>query len=159
MAVRIGVIGTGLMGGIHARAAQDAPGAELVAVAGGGRAAGLGSRLGVPAETSPDALLDRPEIDAVVIATPHTSHLPLVRAAAATGRHVLLEKPMGVSLPDCDAMTAACAEAGVTFMVAHISRFLPAVREAHARIAEEESDCESNTGFELSISNFRRTAT
>jgi predicted dehydrogenase len=138
MAVRIGVIGTGLMGGIHARAAQDAPAAELVAVAGGSRAAGLGARLGVPAEASPDALLDRPDIDAVVIATPHTSHLPLVRAAAATGRHVLLEKPMGVSLPDCDAMTAACAEAGVTFMVAHISRFLPAVREAHARIAQGE---------------------
>lgn len=138
MTVRIGVIGTGLMGGIHARAAQDASGAELVAVAGGSRAPGLGGRLGVPAEASPEALLDRTDLDAVVIATPHTSHLPLVRAAAATGRHVLLEKPMGVSLPDCDAMIAACADAGVTFMVAHISRFLPAVREMHARIAQGE---------------------
>lgn len=74
----------------------------------------------------------------MVIATPHTSHLSLVAAAAATGRHVLLEKPMGVSLADCDAMIAACETAGATFMVAHISRFLPAVRQAFARIAQGE---------------------
>ena len=50
MAVRVGVIGTGLMGGIHARAAQDAPGATLVAVGGGTRAPALGRRLGVAVE-------------------------------------------------------------------------------------------------------------
>jgi predicted dehydrogenase len=138
MVVRIGVVGTGLMGGIHARAAQDAPGAALVAVAGGSRASALGARLSVPVEPSVEALLARTDLDAIVVATPHTTHLPLVRAAAATGRHVLLEKPMGVSLPDCDAMIVACVDAGVTFMVAHISRFLPAVREAHARIAQGE---------------------
>jgi len=135
MTVRIGVIGTGLMGAIHARAAQDADGAELVAVGGGSRAEALGVRLGVAVEPDAAALLSRTDLDAVVIATPHTSHLALVDAAAAAGRHVLLEKPMGLSLADCDAMIASCAAASVSLMVAHISRFLPAVSEAHARIA------------------------
>jgi len=138
MAVRFGVIGTGLMGGIHARATQDAPGAELVAVGGGSRASALGTTLGVAVEPDATALLARTDLDAVVIATPHTTHLALVEAAAASGRHILLEKPMGVSVADCDRMMAACETAGVSLMVAHISRFLPAVREAHARIVGGE---------------------
>jgi predicted dehydrogenase len=123
------------MGGIHARAAQDAAGAQLVAVGGGTRAVALGADLGVAVEPDAPALLARTDLDAVVIATPHTTHLALVEAAAASGRHILLEKPMGVSLVDCDRMIAACAAANVSLMVAHISRFLPAVREAHQRIA------------------------
>lgn len=138
MVVRVGIIGAGLMGAIHARAAQDAPGAHLVVVGGGSRAGALGARLGVPVAPDAAAVLARDDLDAVVIATPHTSHRALVTAAARSGRHVLLEKPMGVTLDDCDAMTAACEVAGVTFMVAHISRFLPAVREAHGRIAQGE---------------------
>lgn len=136
MTVRVGVIGTGQMGGIHARAAQDADGAALVAVGGGSRAAGLGERLGVPAEPTAEALLARDDVDAVVVATPHTTHLSLVEAAAARGQHVLLEKPMGLSLADCDRMIDACTSAGVTFMVAHISRFLPAVAQAHRLVAD-----------------------
>jgi len=138
MTVRVGVIGTGLMGAIHARAAQDAEGAELVAVGGGSRAEALGARLGVAVEPDAAAVLARTDLDAVVIATPHTTHRSLVEAAAAAGRHILLEKPMGLSLADCDAMIGACAVAGVSFMVAHISRFLPAVSQAHARIAAGE---------------------
>jgi predicted dehydrogenase len=132
--VRVGVIGTGLMGGIHARAAQDAAGSTLVAVGGGTRAPALGARLGVPVEPSAEALLGRDDLDGVVLATPHTTHLALVEAAAARGLHVLLEKPMGLSVADCDRMIAVCAAAGVTLMVAHISRFLPAVSQAHERI-------------------------
>ena len=67
MTVRVGVIGTGLMGGIHARATQDAEGATLVAVGGGTRAGALGARLGVAVEPSAEALLDRTDLDAVVI--------------------------------------------------------------------------------------------
>lgn len=134
MTVRIGIIGTGQMGAVHAAAAQRVEGAELVAVAGGTRATELAARSGVAAERTPEALLDRPDIDAVVIATPHTSHRALVAAAAERGRHVFLEKPMAVSLDDCDAMTEACDSADVTLMVAHVTRYLEAVRRARAAV-------------------------
>jgi predicted dehydrogenase len=136
MSVRIGVIGTGQMGAIHALAAQDSAGATLVAVAGGSRAPGLAQRLGVELEDDPSRLIERTDIDAVVIATPHTVHLPQVKEAAAAGKHVFLEKPMGLSVADCDEMIAACDAAGVRLMVAHITRFLEAATRAHDLVAE-----------------------
>ena len=69
-----------------------------------------------------------------MIATPHTSHLPLVRQAAAAGKHVFLEKPMGLDVAECDAMIEACRAAGVRLMVAHITRFLEATRVAKALV-------------------------
>ena len=130
MGVTFGLIGAGAMGGIHARAILDA-GAELGAVAGGTRAPSLASEYGVPAEPSPEALLDRRDIDAVIIATPHTSHLPLTQAAADAGKHVFIEKPMATELDQCDAMIEACRSRRVRLMVAHITRFMEATKVAY----------------------------
>jgi predicted dehydrogenase len=125
------------MAGRHAEAiVQGARGARLVAVAGGTRAAGLALAHGVPADASVDALLERRDVDAVVIATPHTTHLPLVLAAAAAGKHVFLEKPMALDVAECDAMIEACRAAGVRLMVAHITRFLEATLVAKALVDE-----------------------
>jgi len=134
MSVRIGVIGTGQMGQVHAAAAQRVDGATLVSVAGGSLAAGFAARFGVTADASTEVLLERREIDAVVVATPHTSHRGLVVAAAQRGKHVFLEKPMAVNLDECDAMSEACDAAGVTLMVAHVTRYLEAVSRARAAI-------------------------
>jgi predicted dehydrogenase len=128
--VRFGLIGAGAMGGIHVRAVLDAR-AELVAIAGGTRAPALASEHGVAAESSPDSLLRRQDIDAVIIATPHTSHMPLTQAAASAGKHVFIEKPMATQLDACDAMIDACRSGGVRLMVAHITRFMEATRVAH----------------------------
>ena len=58
-------------------------------------------------------LLARDDIDMVVIGTPNDTHCPLVLDCAAAGKHVVLEKPMCLSLAEADSMIAACADAGV----------------------------------------------
>lgn len=81
-------------------------------------------------------LLGDPEVNAVYVATPPALHCAQVLAAAAAGKHVLVEKPMGVTPAECDAMVAACAEAGVQLHVAYYRRFYPkwvAVRAALQR--------------------------
>ena len=132
MAVRFGMLGSGYMARIHATAIADDPDLmRLVAVAGGSRAAAFSAEFGVAADDSTDALLARSDVDAVVIATPHTTHLPLVLAAAAAGKHIVLEKPMALDVDECDRMIAACRDAGVHLSLAKISRFLDAVRAGH----------------------------
>ena len=124
MSIGFGIIGTGMMGGTYAEAMRaQAPHARLVAVTGGKRAAALAAEYRVPAEPTPAALLARPDIDAVVIATPHTTHLPLATLAAAAGKHVYLEKPMALSVAECDAIIDACRTAGVRLTVASQSRY------------------------------------
>jgi predicted dehydrogenase len=137
MTVGFGLIGAGQMAHIHAVAiTEQAPGrARIVAVAGGTRAPALASEFGAEAEPSVEALLDRVDVDAVVISTPHTAHLPNVLAAAAAGKHILLEKPMGLSVEECQAMIDACDAAGVKLSLAKISRWLAAVRVGHDLVA------------------------
>lgn len=74
-------------------------------------------------------------VEAVYIATPHQCHLPDVLAAAAHGRHVLVEKPMALTLEDCRAMVNACRDAGVTLIVGHSHSFDAPVVHAHRLIA------------------------
>ena len=132
MTVRFGMIGSGGMARVHAEAiARGAHGVRLVAVAGGSRAGGLATEYGVAVEPSVSALLDRADVDAVVIATPHTTHVPLSLAAAAAGKHIFLEKPMALDVAECDQIIEACRAAGIRLMVAHITRFLEATRVAH----------------------------
>ena len=138
MTTRFGLIGAGQMAHIHAVAiAEQAPGrARLVAVTGGTRAPALAAEFGARAEPSIAALLDRGDIDAVVIATPHTAHLPNVLAAAAAGKHILLEKPMALDVDECRKMIDACVAAGVHLSLAKISRWLDAVRVGHELITD-----------------------
>jgi phthalate 4,5-cis-dihydrodiol dehydrogenase len=76
-----------------------------------------------------EALCENPDIDAVYIASPHQYHRAHVLAAAARGKHVLLEKPMALTLADCDDMIAACARAGTHLIVGHSHSFdLPYLR-------------------------------
>ena len=61
-------------------------------------------------------------MDAVVITSPHGPPTP-AEAAAAAGKHVYIEKPMSVSVADCDAIIAACDAAGVKLTVNFVTRF------------------------------------
>ena len=138
MTVGFGMIGAGQMAHIHAVAiAEQAPGdARLVAVTSGTRAAALAAEFGAETEPTIEALLDRQDIDAVIIATPHTAHLPNVLAAAAAGKHILLEKPMGLDVDECRQMIDACDAAGVHLSLAKISRWLEAVKVGHDLVAD-----------------------
>lgn len=131
MSIGYGIIGSGTMGLVYAEAlATQVDGADLVAVAGGSRAPALAADYGVPADGSAEALLARDDVDVVILATPHTTHLPYTRAAADAGKHVYCEKPMAVTVEECDEMIAACAQAGVLLTVAKQSRQNPVVQAA-----------------------------
>lgn len=135
MTVGYGIVGSGVMALVYAEAlATQAPSGTLRAITGGSNAASLAAEYGVDTEDSVAALAARDDIDAVVIATPHTLHLPYTKIIAAAGKHVYCEKPMAVSLQECDEMIAACRQAGVKLTVAAQSRQNPVVKAAKALI-------------------------
>jgi predicted dehydrogenase len=120
----MGVIGSGYMGRTYtACLTRHVPSADLVAIWGGRRAPALAEEFGVQADASLEDLLARPEVEAVVITSPHRAHLPQALAAAGAGKHVYIEKPMAVSVAECDAIIAACAAAGVQLTVNFVTRF------------------------------------
>ena len=122
--VRFGIVGSGFMGRTWAEvAANHAAGTELVAVAGGRRAAALASDYGVDLEPSLETLLARADLDAVVLATPPAGHRDQTLLAANAGRHLLVEKPMAQSVAECTDMVAACRAAGVRLSVVSQHRF------------------------------------
>lgn len=82
------------------------------------------------------AALADPEIDAVVLATPHTQHTEQIVQAAAAGKPVFTEKPLGVSAADAARAADACAAAGVTLGVGYNWRFQPAL-QAIRRMLED----------------------
>jgi predicted dehydrogenase len=124
MTVGVGIIGTGMMGRTYsAGITRQAKDARLVAVAGGKRAQQLGAEFDVPAEPTVDALLDRQDVDVVVIATPHTTHLPLALQTVAAGKHVYMEKPMALNVAECDQIVEATRNAGLLCAVASQARY------------------------------------
>ncbi len=129
--VGMGMIGSGFMGLTYCEAlAHHVSGAKLVAVTGGRRAPQLAQEYGVAAEDSVAALLARDEVQAVVLATPDQYRREFTVQAAAAGRHVLVEKPMAPTVADCDAMIAACADAGVNLGVVQTERYRPITQQA-----------------------------
>jgi len=78
--------------------------------------------------TDAASLLAAPDIDAVVIGTPNFTHCDLAVAAARAGKHILCEKPLGLSAPEAEKMYRAARDAGVVHMTAFTYRFAPAMR-------------------------------
>ena len=133
----VGILGSGYMGRTYAFGLREINhDARLVAVAGGTRAGQLATDYGAALEDTPEALIRRPDVDAVIIATPHSTHLPLTLRAAAAGRHVYLEKPMALNVGECDQMIAAARAAGVKLSVNKITRHRGAGQTARRLIDE-----------------------
>src|SRR6266550_5629276 len=72
---------------------------------------------------SVEELCADPDVDAVYVATPHQYHAEHVRMATAAGKHVLVEKPMALTLHECRAMTEAVRRAGVQMVIGHSHSF------------------------------------
>ena len=70
-------------------------------------------------------MFDLPEIDMVVLGLPNDLHCEAVLAAAAAGKHVVVEKPLALNLAECDRMIEACRQAGVKLMYAEELCFAP----------------------------------
>jgi UDP-N-acetyl-2-amino-2-deoxyglucuronate dehydrogenase len=131
---RIGLVGCGKVGSIHAAALASIPEAAFVAAcdSNADRAQAFASKYGAKAFTDLGAMLK--DVDAVIIGTPHPLHAePAIRAAEA-GVHVLVEKPMAATLADCDAMIAAAHRTGVTLGVISQRRFFEPVQRIRAAI-------------------------
>jgi predicted dehydrogenase len=131
--IRFGMTGSGFMFITHAEALKLMPEeAELVAVWGGSRAPTQAERYGISNEKSLKALVSRPDIDAIVITTPHHCHIEEVVLALEAGKHVLVEKPMATTVEDCDRMIYLAAKKGLTIATGYHQRF----RQNNARAQE-----------------------
>jgi len=154
-AIRIGVTGSGFMGRTHADAAHRLEDTQLVAIAGGSRAAQLAADYGAQYEESIEALIRRSDIDAIVISTPHHCHVDEALLAAETGKHALVEKPMATSVEDCDRMATAFAEANLTLSLGYHQRFRDSnktVRRLFAEAAIGQVRCMQTTAlFDIEV--------
>jgi predicted dehydrogenase len=93
------------------------------------RARDFATEFGIPIRADYEAVLADPEIEAVVLATPHSMHSEQIIAAARAGKHVFTEKPLGLTAQASEAAVRACAESGVTLGVGYNWRFQPALQE------------------------------
>lgn len=91
-----------------------------------------------PVYESAEALARDPNVQAVYVASPHQHHAEHTRLAAAHGKHVLVEKPMALSLEECDAMIAACDAAAVHLVIGHCHSFDTPYLHCRERIAQGE---------------------
>jgi predicted dehydrogenase len=128
--VRFGIVGPGKVGSLHASALARIPGARVAAVAGRGteRAQALAAIHGARVDESLEQMIERGDVDAVAICTPHPLHRDGAIAAAEAGLHVLVEKPMALTAADCDAMIAAAAASRTVLSVVSQRRWYRPVR-------------------------------
>ena len=139
--LRAGIIGTGLMGGVHA-AAVRASGYVISRVAGSTPAAGaeaaakLGGRRAAASATE---LIASTDVDVVHVCTPNATHAELAAAALEAGKAVICEKPLATSTGETASLVQAAARSGRLAAVPFVYRFYPTVREARARIASGEA--------------------
>lgn len=133
--IRVGIIGAGYAGALHANgyAALPARMAAVTVVADRhlDRAANLASRHGAVAVASLDEMLEA-GVDAISICTSPASHAELANRAMRAGRHVLCEKPLARTLAQAESMLEVSNQAGAKLMAAHVTRFEP----EHSRARE-----------------------
>ena len=127
---RVGLIGLGAMGRNHLRLLSERDDARLVAVADPVPGAlDVAANGGAQGYAEPLAMLAEAELDAVVIASPTTTHHPLALAALDRGIAVLVEKPLAATPGEADELVDAARSRGVPIQVGHVERFNPAVLE------------------------------
>jgi predicted dehydrogenase len=137
--VRLGVISFA-HGHVNAyvEAIKDVPDARVVAAWDDDRARGAAQchKYGLAFEEDLDALLRREDVDAVFVTSPTNQHAAHAVAAAQAGKHVLLQKPMALTLQDCDAIIAAVQRYGVKFSMCYQMRADPVNRKMKALLDE-----------------------
>jgi predicted dehydrogenase len=159
--VRLGVIGCGpITLNAHADAIAKASNIQLQAIADRDEAllADMSHRLR-PAHTYRDGedLLNDPKIDLVLIAVHDRFHVPLARKALAAGKHVLIEKPLGVTVEECEELRQLVPQNQI-FAVGCNRRFLPGVRATKHFLDEEGGEVMSYTSYYYD-STFRHAVT
>lgn len=126
--LRVAFVGTGWWGSELAKAASTLP--DVIAIAGFHsldleQCRKLREQHGGTVFHSMETILSDERVDAVVLATPHSQHVPQVAAAAAARKHVLVEKPLALDVESARRVAQVCSRAGVVLAVGHNRRFMP----------------------------------
>src|SRR5688500_603229 len=121
------IVGCGMIARFHARALADVPGTRVAALVSrkAENAAKLRDELGLPCDCYADLapVLARRDVDVVIITTPSGAHMEPAVAAAEAGKHVVVEKPLEITLDRCDRIIAACQKNRVQLCTIFPSRF------------------------------------
>lgn len=122
---KIALFGCGAWGKNIARVLQKTNALALICDVDTVRGRSLAADLGVGFEKDRRKVLERPEVDAVAVATPAETHAEVALAALAAGKHVYVEKPIALKVADANAMAAAAKSAGRVLMVGHLLQYHP----------------------------------
>ena len=135
--IRIGLLGCGRIGQVHARAIKDLPDATVAAVsdAMAPAAEALAAKTGAEVRDT-DTIIESADIDAVVVGTPTTTHYDIIHKAARAGKGIFCEKPVDLSSDRIRDCIKVVEETGVPFFTAFNRRFDPNFAALQARIAE-----------------------
>ncbi|MBL8826178.1 MAG: Gfo/Idh/MocA family oxidoreductase [Planctomycetaceae bacterium] len=125
MALGFGIIGCGMIANFHAKAIADVKGGKLVACYDTFPASAdkLAAAVGCKAYHKLDDMLADPAVNVVTIGTPSGAHMEPAVEAAKAGKHVIVEKPLEITLKRCDAIIKACEKAGTKLATIFPSRF------------------------------------
>jgi phthalate 4,5-cis-dihydrodiol dehydrogenase len=131
MTIRIGLVGLGTAGRSLPSAIAKTQGFAFIAGADLRKEAceQYRAEFGIQTFESVEAMCELKELDAVYVATPNPFHAEHAITALESGKHVMAEKPMALTLEDCDRMIAAAERARVKLMVAHTRSFNPPIRK------------------------------
>jgi len=149
--LRVGILGCGPIAQFgHLEAVQKARNAELYAVC--DLAEDLVKKLGTFYEakklyTDYDAMLADPQVELVIIATADAFHIEAARRAVEAGKHVLVEKPLGISVENCATLVPILDKSPVVFQVAHMKRFDPGIAFAKRFVEEELGELMAYKGW------------
>lgn len=138
MTVRIAVLGVGRIGRMHAQLiARQVPGASLAMVqdVNADAAAAVGAELQVPHTTDSADVFASPDVDAVAICSSTDTHVPLLIAAAQSGKAIFCEKPVSLDLAKVDEALAVVKASGVPIQIGFNRRFDPAHRSVRDAVA------------------------
>lgn len=139
----IGLVGLGMAAAPHMRAIRELEAAGRARLLGGfspsaQRRGAFARAWQAPVFLSQEALLAAPGLDLVIVLTPPGTHLPVAEAAARAGKHILVEKPLEITLERAEALVALAERAGVTLGVVFQHRFRPGALRLKQAIAEGE---------------------
>src|SRR5438094_1406541 len=132
MTVKVALIGLGMAVTPHAKSLLDLKGRAQVAYAyspSAERRTNFAERFAFPLTERLETILDDRTVDAVLILTPPNTHLELVERCAAAGKHILLEKPLEISLARAERLVSLCKNLTLGIVLQH--RFRPAAEKLH----------------------------
>lgn len=138
--MRVGIVGAGWWAGQHAQALGTLNGFTVTGVSSGSpeTATAFAAQHGGRVHAEAQALIGAPDVDAVLIAAPHEYHAPLALQAIASGKPLLLEKPVATTAADTHAVLNAARDAGVPCLVGFTSHYFPGFSRAREIIASGE---------------------